>query len=77
MGRSVWEEGSLCNDDSQGVRGDVVKRETRRDCPKHDDSNVPLVLETERGSYHKGEMGWMKGAEKLKEKWALDFPVGP
>ena len=75
-GRSVWEEGSLCNDDSQGVRGDVAKRETKMDCPKSD-SNIPLVLETERGSDHKGEIGQMKAAEKLKEKWALDFLVSP
>ena len=73
---SEWEEGSMCNDDSQGVRGDVAKRETKLDCPKSE-SNVPFVLETERGSDHKGEMGRMKGAEKWKEKGALDFPLGP
>ena len=72
----MWEKGSLCNDDSQRVRGDMAKRETKMDYPKSN-SNVPLVLEIERGSDHKGEMGQMKGAEKLKEKWALDFVVSP
>ena len=76
VGMSEWEEGSMCNDDIQVVRRDVAKRETKLDCPKSE-SNVPFVLEIERGSDHKGEMGRMKGAEKWKEKGALDFPLGP